>query len=91
MLSVPATAVQSDPLGQYVYVLAEDGSGRGLRAKRQRVDVRVMGSEQALLEPNAALAEGTRIAAAGAFKLYEGILVLGGQRSTDGSSDRSRP
>jgi membrane fusion protein, multidrug efflux system len=91
LLSVPATAVQNDPLGQFVYLLSEDGGGRGLRAKRQRVDVRVMGSEHALLEPNAGLAEGDRLAAAGSFKLYEGILVIGAERGSEVATDGSRP
>jgi membrane fusion protein (multidrug efflux system) len=89
LLSVPAVAVQNDPLGQFVFLLTEGGGG--LRAKRQRVDVRVMGNDYALLEPNAALAEGDRIAAAGSFKLYEGILVIGAERAPDASADGSRP
>ena len=92
LLSVPATAVQNDPLGQFVYVLGEGGGNSGLRAKRQRVDVKVMGDEHALLEPNAVLAEGDLIAAAGAFKLYEGILVIGAERApAEASTDGSRP
>lgn len=89
LLSVPATAVQNDPLGQFVYLLREDGGS--LRAKRQRVDVRVMANDRALLEPSAGLAEGDRIAADGAFKLYEGILVVGVERSSAASTDGLRP
>ena len=91
LLSVPAVAVQNDPLGQFVYALRDDGSNRDLRARRQRVDVRVMGSDHALLEPNAALAEGDRIAAAGAFKLYEGILVIAGERAPTGGRRSCKP
>lgn len=88
LLSVPAVAVQNDPLGQFVYVLREEGGA--LRARRARVDVRVMGDDRALLEPTAALAEGDRIAAAGAFKLYEGILVSGAERTPGaGGEDRA--
>jgi membrane fusion protein (multidrug efflux system) len=73
LLQVPALAVQNDPLGQYVFVLREDGGA--FRAVRQQVRVRLVESQRALLEPGTGLQEGTRIAAAGAFKLYEGILV----------------
>lgn len=91
LLSVPAVAVQNDPLGQFVYLLREDGSNRGLRAKRQRVDVRVIGNDSALLEPNAALREGDRIAAAGAFKLYEGILVIAAERAPTAPKEEQGP
>ena len=73
LLQVPAIAVQNDPLGQYVFVLRE--AGGALRAVRQQVRVRLIENERALLESGTGLEEGTRIAAAGAFKLYEGILV----------------
>jgi membrane fusion protein (multidrug efflux system) len=88
LLSVPATAVQNDPLGQFVYVLRQDGGN--LRAKRQRVDVRVMADDVALLEPSAGLTPGEQIAAAGAFKLYEGILVIGAERGLATPTDGSR-
>ncbi len=76
LLQIPATAVQQDPLGQYVFVLNEDPAGKGLRALRKQVEVRLIGTDYALIEPDGALREGERIAAAGAFKLYEGILVF---------------
>lgn len=78
LLQVPALAVQNDPLGQYVFVLREDGGS--LRAVRQQVQVRLIDDERALLETGTGLAEGARIAAAGAFKLYEGILVVTRER-----------
>lgn len=79
LLEVPALAVQNDPLGQYVFVLRQDGAE--LRAVRQQVQVRLIEADRALLETTTGLEsagglqEGARIAAAGAFKLYEGILV----------------
>jgi membrane fusion protein (multidrug efflux system) len=79
LLQVPALAVQNDPLGQYVFVLRD--AGGSLRAVRQQVRVRLIENERALhetgtgLESAGGLEEGARIAAAGAFKLYEGILV----------------
>ncbi|MDT8399162.1 MAG: efflux RND transporter periplasmic adaptor subunit [Pseudomonadales bacterium] len=75
VLQVPALAVQNDTLGQYVFVLREDAAGKGFRAIRQQVQVRIVENDVALLEPGTGLVEGERIAAAGAFKLYEGILV----------------
>lgn len=79
LLQVPALAVQNDPLGQYVFVLREDGGA--FRAARQQVRVRLIDNQRALLEPGTGLNEGTRVAAAGAFKLYEGILVHTGERN----------
>jgi hypothetical protein len=52
-----------------------------LRAVRQQVKVRLIENERALLETGTGLEEGTRIAAAGAFKLYEGILVFTRERN----------
>jgi membrane fusion protein (multidrug efflux system) len=91
VLSVPAVAVQNDPLGQFVYALGDDGNGRGLRAKRQRVDVKVVENDRALLEPGTGLAEGDQIAGAGAFKLYEGILVVAGERTPAAPSEGRNP
>jgi membrane fusion protein (multidrug efflux system) len=79
LLEVPALSVQNDPLGQYVFVLNSDGAS--FRAVRQQVKVRLIENERALLEAAAGLEAGTRIAAAGAFKLYEGILVHSRERN----------
>ncbi len=84
LLVVPALAVQNDPLGQYVFVLREDGNG-ALRAVRQQVRVRLIETDRALLENGTGLDEGARIAAAGAFKLYEGILVFTRERNRAGA------
>ncbi len=73
LLQVPALAVQNDPLGQYVFVLRPDGGA--FRAVRQQVKVKLIENDRALVETGTGLEKGTRIAAAGAFKLYEGILV----------------
>ncbi|MES2625101.1 MAG: efflux RND transporter periplasmic adaptor subunit [Pseudomonadota bacterium] len=81
LLKIPATAVQQDPLGQYVFMLNDDPAGKGLRAKRQQVEVRTIDTDFALLEQSSGLKEGDRIAAAGAFKLYEGILVFTRERN----------
>lgn len=78
LLQVPALSVQNDPLGQYVFVLKPDGNG--FRAARQQVRVRLLEGNRALIENGTGLAAGDRIAGAGAFKLYEGILVFTGER-----------
>jgi membrane fusion protein (multidrug efflux system) len=91
LLQIPATAVQQDPLGQYVFVLSDDPAGKGLRAVRKQVDVRLIDTDYALIEQNGALQEGDRIAAAGAFKLYEGILVFTRERAAiDAAEDQGR-
>ena len=81
LLQVPALAIQNDPLGQYVFTLSEDAANGGFRAARQQVRVRLIETERALLETGTGLTEGTSIAAAGAFKLYEGILVFTRERN----------
>lgn len=82
LLLVPAQALQNDPLGQYVFELEPDAQEPGAwRAQRRQVRVRAITDEGALLEAGSGLQSGTRIAAAGAFKLYEGIKVYIGERS----------
>lgn len=83
LLEVPALAVQNDPLGQYVFVLSPDGAS--FRAVRQQVKVRLIENDRALVETGTGLEEGTLIAAAGAFKLYEGILVHTRERNSANS------
>lgn len=85
LLLVPAQALQNDPLGQYVFVLEPDAQEQGAwRAQRRQVRVRAITEQGALLEAGSGLQTGTRIAAAGAFKLYEGIKVHVGERSMVG-------
>lgn len=73
MIKIPATAVQHDPLGKYIFLLTPDTGGNGYRAKRRQVNVRQEDGEYALIDKG--LQEGERVAAAGAFKLREGLLV----------------
>lgn len=80
LLEVPALSVQNDPLGQYVFLLQPDSGGKGFRAARQQVKVRLLEDDRALIENGTGLSVGDRIAGAGAFKLYEGILVFTGER-----------
>ena len=81
LLQVPAIAVQNDALGQYVFVLRKDDTGKGYRAARQQVQVKLMEAERALIVSGGALKKGDLIASAGAFKLYQGILVFTRDRS----------
>ncbi len=89
VLQVPSVSVQYDPLGSYVFLLREDPASNSFRAARQQVKVKLVGSEFTLLEANAGLKAGDIIAGAGAFKLYEGIKVLTGQRQTRGNATES--
>jgi RND family efflux transporter MFP subunit len=76
LLQVPAIAIQNDPLGQYVFTLRKDAAGKGYRAARQQVQVKLMDTDRALIDSGSALKKGDLIAGAGAFKLYQGILVF---------------
>ena len=80
---VPDIAIQNDAVGQYVYLLRENRGGQGYRATRQDVELVVIEDGTALLEPGNGLQVGDRIATAGAFKLYEGILVHTRERELD--------
>lgn len=81
LLLVPAQALQNDPLGQYVFELQADAQEQGVwRAQRRQVRVRAITEAGAVLEDGSGLQPGTRIAAAGAFKLYEGLKVYIGER-----------
>lgn len=85
LLQVPAIAVQSDSLGQYVFVLREDAEVRGgYRAVRQQVRVALLEAERALIDSGGGLQLNDPIAADGAFKLYEGILVFTGNNTHTG-------
>ena len=89
LLQVPAVAIQNDPRGQFIYVLHADENGRGYRAKRQQVNIKLIAENYVLLESGSDLSEGDRIAAAGAFKLREGILVFIGVRKEESISQYS--
>jgi membrane fusion protein (multidrug efflux system) len=70
---VPVSALRRGPAGEHVFVLEEDGRGE-LRAQERRVrSGSVLGDEVVIEE---GLASGERVAAAGSFKLFAGVLVL---------------
>ena len=74
---VPVTAVRRDGLGDYVFVLerepADDSSGKGYRARRQSVTLGLEKDQMVAIV--AGLQDGDLIAANGAFKLRNGLLV----------------
>jgi membrane fusion protein (multidrug efflux system) len=81
-LFVPLTAVRRAPYGQLVYALVEE-DGK-LRARQRIVQTGpVQGDDIAILS---GLSEGELIAAAGSFKLREGLLVV-----TDQPADAAAP
>lgn len=79
-LFVPLTAVRRASFGQHVYLLLEEQGE--LRARQRIVQTGpVQGDEIAIL---GGLAEGELVAAAGSFKLREGLLVQIGDVSAPG-------
>ena len=80
--SVPITSVQNDNLGQFIFLLNKvsetDNETDGFRAKRQRVSVDEHYGQSALISRG--LTVGDRVAAAGSFKLREGMLVYANER-----------
>ncbi|MBA54280.1 MAG: efflux transporter periplasmic adaptor subunit [Pseudomonadales bacterium] len=78
VLQVPAAAIQYDALGAYVFLLQSVEDGEGFRAHRHQVKIKTtIGDTTLLATPDATsgIKAGDPIAAAGAFKLHEGILV----------------
>lgn len=82
LLAVPTPAVQSDLNGKYVYVLAENQSGKAYRAQKKTVEVVTYQNNMALV--NKGVAKDELIAAEGSFKLFEGVLVnVNSQQNTE--------
>lgn len=73
LVQVPATAVQQDHLGQFVFRLEADKAPADYRAVRQGVEVLSKQDGFAILKHG--LAHQQLIASDGAFKLYPGLLV----------------
>lgn len=71
-IAVPHISVLRDLGGNYVYKLIEDDTGK-VRAHRQAVEIVSTNTEQSFV--GSGLIEGDIIAAPGAYKLFEGILV----------------
>jgi len=73
LVQVPATSVQQDNLGQFIYRLQPDESSTSYRAVRQEVHVLAKQNGFAILKKG--LSSQQLIASDGAFKLYPGLLV----------------
>jgi len=85
---VLTSAVLHDSLGDYVYVLDVDPSGKNYRARRQSVVVGAEdGAHRSILS---GLEEGAKVATNGAFKLRSGLLVYVTERQSDLETDRSQ-
>lgn len=74
-ISVPAVGVRQDAFGTHVFVLAraENGADADFRAERRSVEVLTIAKTTAYL--SAGLQADERVAAAGAFKLRDGLLA----------------
>jgi membrane fusion protein (multidrug efflux system) len=71
---VPNSSLLHDPVGDYVFVLSPDAEKKGFRAERRDVVVEKRQGGEVYL--NEGLAAGETVAADGAFKLREGLLVF---------------
>lgn len=87
MVFVPLAAVRRSPHGQHVFVLAREGGK--LRARQRPVETGpVQGGEVAVSK---GLAAGELVAAAGSFKLHDGVLVQTDLAPTEGHPAAGAP
>ena len=73
LIAVPSTAVQSNVEGQFVFALDPEADEQSYRARRLAVSIQ--GEQGDLVYVSGALQANTIVAASGAFKLREGVLV----------------
>jgi membrane fusion protein (multidrug efflux system) len=86
--TVPATAIQQDHLGQFVFILNVDKDSGAYRAERRNVKVIAKQANRAYIEAN--LTGDQLVATDGAFKLYPGLLVNSQSTSkADAPADKS--
>lgn len=71
---IPNSSLQHAPSGDYVFVLQEDAENKGFRAQQRKVQILQRQGEQVVLKEG--LQGGETIAADGAFKLRDGLLVF---------------
>ena len=91
LIAIPATAIQNDHLGQYVYklVASEDAYGQpAYRAQRAQISIQAQQRQQVFISTG--LAVDDIIAAAGAFKLHPGILTYARERIS-AKTDTNKP
>jgi membrane fusion protein (multidrug efflux system) len=89
---VPSVAVRRDPFGASVYVLEPTEEGAIALERARRVAVELGPERDGTTFVLAGLAPGERIAATGAFKLRDGVLVaarLPGSRPAELASGRA--
>ncbi|NRB41125.1 MAG: efflux RND transporter periplasmic adaptor subunit [Pseudomonadales bacterium] len=90
LIAIPATAIQHDNLGQYVYKLkrSEDANGQpAFRAERQQITIEAQHKNDVFIITG--LEQGDIIAAAGAFKLHPGILTYARERASSQNESNS--
>lgn len=72
VVTVPASALRRGPAGDHVFVLEADEAG-SIRARMRSVEAGPLVGDAVVVERG--LEAGERVAAAGSFKLWEGVLV----------------
>src|SRR5206468_333056 len=75
-VAVPASAVRKGPGGDHVFVIAAGQDGKSRAHTRQVVTATMVGDDVLILS---GLKAGEQVAAAGSFKLRDGILVVVGE------------
>jgi len=70
--AIPVSALRKGPAGDHVFVLETDGHG-GIRAHQRMVESGAVLGDEVLI--TGGLSAGERVAAAGSFKLRDGVLV----------------
>lgn len=78
LMAVPAQSIQSNVDGQYVFVLEPEEEEGSYRARSLPVSTKGMEGKQVFIESD--MKKGAVVAAAGAFKLREGLLVRSNTR-----------
>lgn len=80
---VPRNALMVDPMGEYVFVLEPDDSGKAYRAKRRGISTGHKGGDTVSVLKG--IESGELVASYGAFKLYPGVLTYVRPRVTEDS------
>jgi membrane fusion protein (multidrug efflux system) len=70
---IPASALRKGPGGDHVFVLESDEKSGTVRARQRTVTVEGLEGDEVVV--TSGLDAGERVAASGAFKLYENALV----------------
>ena len=81
MIAIPATAIQNDHLGQFVYkLIATKDANEQPAFRAERAQIAVLAQQQQQVFISSGLKANDVIAAAGAFKLHPGILTYARER-----------